>query len=190
VAAGLDTRAFRLPWRDGTRLFEIDLPGLISFKEAVLGVQKASPTCSRATVATDLRGDWASALAEAGFDPARPTAWLVEGLLMYLDTADSDALLRTISLLSAPGSTLALEHVNQAYVDLPQMQAVHARLQKVGAAWRSTNDDPVEWLQGHGWDAEVMPHAELAARHDRPVPSLCDPDKVGDARMWLVTARR
>ncbi|HEY5987547.1 MAG TPA: SAM-dependent methyltransferase, partial [Streptosporangiaceae bacterium] len=33
LAAGLDTRAFRLTWPDHLRLFELDLPGLLIFKE-------------------------------------------------------------------------------------------------------------------------------------------------------------
>jgi O-methyltransferase involved in polyketide biosynthesis len=35
-------------------------------------------------VEADLRDDWPAALQAAGFDRWQPTAWLAEGLLMYL----------------------------------------------------------------------------------------------------------
>ncbi|SFC70580.1 SAM-dependent methyltransferase [Streptomyces aidingensis] len=190
VAAGLDTRAFRLDWPDGTRLFEIDLPGLMAYKEAVLGVQGARPACDRTVVTADLRDDWPDRLTAAGFDPGRPTVWLIEGLMMYLTEDDNDRLLGRIGALSAPGSRLALEHVNRAYTELPDMRAVHERLRRVGASWVSTMEDPVGRLAGHGWRAAVTPQTELARRHGRPVPRLTDPQIVGDARMWLVSAER
>lgn len=187
VAAGLDTRAFRLDWPTDFPVFEIDLPGLLAFKDAVVGVQGAVPSCRRVVVPADLREDWTSALVEAGYDPAVPTAWLVEGLLMYLDQASSDMVLASIGGLSAAGSMLALEHVNQAYLDLPEMRAVQARLRQFNATWQSTCDDPVDWLATHGWNAAVTPQTDLAAQHARPVPPLT---VTGDARMWLVSAER
>jgi methyltransferase (TIGR00027 family) len=190
VAAGLDTRAFRLDWPDGFHLFEIDLPGLMAFKEAVLGVRQAEPSCDRTAVRADLRGNWPADLLTAGFDPQQPTAWLIEGLMMYLEPADNDRLLERIGTLSAPGSRLAIEHINQEYTELPQLKAVQERLRKVGAEWRSTVEDPCAWLGAHGWTAAVVPQTELAAQHGRPVPELTDPERVGAARMWLVEATR
>jgi methyltransferase (TIGR00027 family) len=43
LAAGLDTRAFRLGWPAGTRVFEVDLPDVLAFKEAVLARCGAAP---------------------------------------------------------------------------------------------------------------------------------------------------
>ncbi|MER6798560.1 SAM-dependent methyltransferase, partial [Amycolatopsis mediterranei] len=96
LAAGLDTRAFRLAWPDGTRLFELDLPEVLAFKDEVLGRHGAEPACARVVVPADLREDWAAALREAGFDPAVPTAWLAEGLLMYLTPEEAERLLTTV----------------------------------------------------------------------------------------------
>jgi methyltransferase (TIGR00027 family) len=36
LASGLDTRAFRLDWPDGFRLFELDQPKVLEFKDEVL----------------------------------------------------------------------------------------------------------------------------------------------------------
>lgn len=57
---------------------------MIEFKSTTTAALGAVPTTERRTVAIDLRFDWPSALAEAGFDPSEPTAWIAEGLLGYL----------------------------------------------------------------------------------------------------------
>jgi methyltransferase (TIGR00027 family) len=75
LAAGLDTRAFRLAWPKDTRVFEVDLPDVLAFKDTVLTAQGAVPRCARATVPADLRGDWTAALATAGFDHAQRRGW-------------------------------------------------------------------------------------------------------------------
>ncbi|WP_067831204.1 SAM-dependent methyltransferase [Actinomadura kijaniata] len=191
LAAGLDARAFRLDLPAGTRLFELDLPELVAFKEEVLAGLGARARCERTAVPVDLRGDWARALTAAGFDPGEPTAWLVEGLMTFLPQPANDRLLGELSELSAPGSGLALEHVNSAYRRLPQMRHAQERLARHGASWRSAVDDPAAWLAGHGWTAtEVTHQAEVAARLGRAVPEIYDPALVGDARIWLVAAER
>ncbi|WP_436756902.1 SAM-dependent methyltransferase [Streptosporangium sp. V21-05] len=190
LAAGLDTRAFRLDWPEGTRLFEVDLPGLVSFKERELAGRGARPTCDRTVVPADLSGDWSSPLLAAGLDPDEPIAWLIEGVLMYLTPRDGARVLGRVSELSAPGSRLAVEHVNRAYAELPQMRPAMSRLTSTQAAWRSAVEDPEAWLAGYGWRASVTHQADLARELGRPVPAMADPRAVGPARIWLVDALR
>lgn len=114
LAAGLDARAFRLSWPDGVRLFELDLPAVLAAKQRVLDDLPARPAGVRVPVAVDLRGDWPAALAAAGFDAGRPTAWLAEGLLVYLTAEDAAALLGAVGDCSAPGSRLACERGDTA----------------------------------------------------------------------------
>lgn len=46
-------------------------------------------------VAADLASpDWLDALEAAGFDPHKPTVWVAEGLLMYLEPGVVDAVLK------------------------------------------------------------------------------------------------
>jgi hypothetical protein len=66
LACGMDTRAFRLAWPTGTRVFEVDLPETLAFKDAVLTAHGAVASCDRKTVAADLRDDWPPALAAGG----------------------------------------------------------------------------------------------------------------------------
>ena len=93
VAAGLDSRAYRLEWPDGTTVFEVDLPKVLEFKARVLGERGATPKARRIEVAADLRTDWPTPLKAAGFDPHGASAWSVEGILPYLtDDAQRRAL--------------------------------------------------------------------------------------------------
>src|ERR1700680_4797006 len=84
LASGLDARAYRLPWPDGTVVYEIDQPTVIEFKAKTLSDLGANPTADLRAVAMDLRHDWPTALRGAGLDPAQPTAWSAEGLMPFL----------------------------------------------------------------------------------------------------------
>ncbi|HEX8866148.1 MAG TPA: SAM-dependent methyltransferase, partial [Lentzea sp.] len=112
LAAGLDARAFRLPWPPGARVFELDLPELLTFKEELIAATAVVAACTRVVVPIDLRDDWPTALIGAGFSPALPTAWIAEGLLQYLGEPDKKRLLDTIAGLSAPGSRFAFDHMD------------------------------------------------------------------------------
>ncbi|MFG3101335.1 SAM-dependent methyltransferase [Streptomyces sp. NPDC048182] len=113
LGAGLDTRAHRLDWPPGCTVHEIDTAEVLRFKQSVLDRTRATPKADRRPLAADLRGDWAEALCATatatGFDPAAPTAWLAEGLLLYLPAPAERALVAAVHRLSAPGSTLAYE---------------------------------------------------------------------------------
>jgi methyltransferase (TIGR00027 family) len=72
LAAGLDARAYRLPWPDGTTVYELDQPEVIEFKSKTLADLVAQPAAERRAIAIDLRNDWPKALLENGFDPPSP----------------------------------------------------------------------------------------------------------------------
>ena len=74
LAAGLDSRAWRLPWPDGVTVYELDQPRVLEFKASALGHEGAHPTCTLVEVPVDLRHDWPAALREAGFDANAPSA--------------------------------------------------------------------------------------------------------------------
>lgn len=79
LAAGLDTRAFRLPWPDDVRVFELDLPEVLTFKAQVLSRSGGAPRCVRTVLPVDLCSDWRGALAEAGHDLGRPPPGCLRG---------------------------------------------------------------------------------------------------------------
>ena len=121
LASGLDARGYRLPWPAGTVVFEVDQPGVIDFKVAALQSLGARPTAEIRNVGVDLREDWPAALAAQGFDPGRPTAWIAEGLLIYLPPDAQDRLFDHITALSPAGSRLATEFMPamDAFTDPP-----------------------------------------------------------------------
>ena len=77
LAAGLDTWAYRLPWPQGMRFFELDQAEVLAYKEQVLGMTGAKSAGARQSIAIDLSGDWQAALLKFGFDPAQPAAWML-----------------------------------------------------------------------------------------------------------------
>ncbi len=121
LASGLDARGYRLPWPAGTVVFEVDQPGVIDFKVSALQSLGARPTAEVRNVGVDLREDWPAALAAQGFDPGRPTAWIAEGLLIYLPPDAQDRLFDHITALSPAGSRLATEFMPamDAFTDPP-----------------------------------------------------------------------
>ena len=112
LASGLDSRAYRLQWPAGTTVYEIDQPKVLEYKAATLDrARRRTPSAERREVPIDLRFDWPKALREAGFDASVPTAWLAEGLLMYLPADAQDRLFEQVTELSAAGSRIAAETV-------------------------------------------------------------------------------
>jgi methyltransferase (TIGR00027 family) len=175
LAAGLDARAYRLPWPASTVVYEIDQPEVIAFKTTTLTGLGAEPTADRRTVAIDLRQDWPAALREAGFDPDRPTAWIAEGLLGYLPPDAQDRLLDNITALSAAGSRFATESI--AGRDDLDEEAIKERMKAVSARWREhgfdldmteliyfgDRNEAAEYLKSHGWQIIGRTNRELFA---------------------------
>jgi methyltransferase (TIGR00027 family) len=162
LGAGFDTRAFRLPWPPGVRCFELDTADVLASKEQVLAAQRAVPGCERITIPGDLRDDWPAALRAAGLRPDQPAVWVAEGLLVYLSPDDVDQLLDRVTSLSAPGSRLGLTSRSR----LPGDQSSPAVALRRSAA----PDDPVGWLAGHGWAAQLTGAREVLQAHGRAVP--------------------
>jgi methyltransferase (TIGR00027 family) len=170
LAAGLDSRAFRLAWPEGTRVFELDLPPVIAFKERVLREEGAVPACERSVLAADLRGDWPQVLKSAEFDPAARTAWLIEGLLVYLAAEQADTVLSTVTELSAAGSRLSLTEGRTPSRPITGIGS-DERLRALADLWKGGLGEPAaDWLARHGWQVTLHGKDELELAYDRPVP--------------------
>ncbi|WAC90677.1 class I SAM-dependent methyltransferase [Mycobacterium sp. Aquia_213] len=203
LASGLDARAYRLPWPDGTTVFEIDQSQVIEFKTATLAELGATPTADRRAVPVDLRHDWPAALRAAGLDPGKPTAWSAEGLLPFLPPEAQDRLLDNITELSAPGSQLATENVQGAG---DAVETMADRMREVTEQWREhgfdiemtdlwyagDRNDVVEYLRSHDWQTAASGVADLAANYGISLPPRpAAPDKEGTlSALQYVTATR
>ncbi|MCV7381389.1 SAM-dependent methyltransferase [Mycobacterium alsense] len=163
IAAGLDSRAYRLDWPDGTTVFEVDLPKVLEFKSRVLGERGATPKARRVEVAADLRTEWSRTLEAGGFDTETPSAFSVEGVLPYLTDEAQNTLFTRISGLSAPGSRIAIGALGSR-LDREQLSALetdHPGVNMSGdvdfsALTYEPTIDPAESLAAHGWAVEPV----------------------------------
>jgi methyltransferase (TIGR00027 family) len=184
LAAGLDSRAYRLQWPAGTTVFEIDQPKVLEYKTSTLDAHGAQPQARRVPVPVDLRNDWPAALADAGFDATAPTAWLAEGLLPYLPAEAQDRLFQLVTAHSAAGSRIAVEAFS---MDLTA-QADHQRIARRERSARmrelsgididvdtltyadGNRADAAGWLADHGWRVDAVPSEVEMTRLGRPAP--------------------
>ncbi|GAB2650842.1 SAM-dependent methyltransferase [Prescottella soli] len=191
LAAGLDVRAYRLDWPAGTTLYELDAPKVLSFKDGVLAANDAHPRADRRVVAVDLREGWAVPLREKGFDRSRPSAWLAEGLLPFLPNAAKERLFRFVTDLSAPGSRLEVEHVDDVRSLLQEDQFRHMSERfgiDMATLWPDEEDfGPAAWLTDHGWEVDVVRSADVAERWGR---TLENPDQDPMRSSVFITAVR
>ena len=172
MAAGLDARAYRLPWPADTVVYEVDLPEVIEFKTATLGKLGAEPRAERRTVGVDLRDDWPAALRSAGFDPHAATTWSAEGLVVYLPTQAQDALFDNITALSIAGSQLACEFVPDTGVFADERwRTHHERMSELGFDIDFNElvyqAEPHHRVPGPPWLAGFAPHGRTTARRQR-----------------------
>lgn len=189
VAAGMDTRAFRFVWPEGTRFFELDQPELFAQKEQLLSSAGASPSCWRQTIGVDLRNPWADTLCQAGFDPLQRSVWLLEGLLYYLPDVSVLRLLDVITTLSASESRLGFNVVNSDHLTAPEYRDLIEALEKAGVPWLSSMDEPEIVLAERGWSASATQEEEGVKFSPWPHP-ITPRSTLGAPRGFLVTATR
>ena len=191
VTTGMDTRAFRLAWPEGTRLFELDQPELLAQKEQLLSSAGASPTCWRQILGIDLRDFyWADALCQAGFDPLQRSVWLLEGLLYHLPESSALHLINVITALSAAESRLGFNIMNHDLLTSPLHRALIESLEKAGIPVTFTMDEPEVVLAERGWSAIAVQNGEKDANFGR-WPHPIAPRSVPEVpRSFLVTATR
>jgi methyltransferase (TIGR00027 family) len=188
LGAGLDARAWRMPWISGSVVYEIDQPEVLEFKAEALRAHGAEPTARYVAVPVDLREDWPKALQEAGFEPAEPAAWSAEGLLPYLPAQGQDRLFEQIHALSVPSSRIAVEAFGADFFDGEYLAARREQMRRLqGESGDDSADvedlwfieertDVAGWLTERGWDVTSISAAELMDRYDR-----CGADEDRDA---------
>ena len=114
LGAGLDGRAWRMPELSGVTVFEVDHPDSQRVKRARVATLAQAAREVRFVPVDFTRGSLDCMLAAAGHDPARPTTWIWEGVVMYLNPADVEATLAIIERRSAAGSRLIVAYHSPA----------------------------------------------------------------------------
>jgi methyltransferase (TIGR00027 family) len=188
MAAGMDTRAFRLTWPEGTHFFELDQSPVLHSKEEILQSAGAVPTCKRTTIEADLSGPWEKKLTEAGFDPKGRSGWLLEGFLFYLPERIIAGLLDRVTTLASQASWMGFDIVNRIMLTHPLTREWVEMQAKSGAPWLGTMEDPVGVLGALGWEASLSQAGQEDANHGRwPFPIF--PTMMPDfPHNWFVTA--
>jgi methyltransferase (TIGR00027 family) len=199
LAAGLDSRAYRLAWPAATTIFELDRPQVLDFKGEVLNEHGAQPRAERREIAVDLREDWPQALRDSGFDPAKPSAWIAEGLLIYLPAGAQEQLFTGIDSLAGHGSHVAIEDGAPLKPD-----EFEAKVEEERAAIASGEEQrpffqlvyneqharAAEWFDQRGWTALGTPLTDYLREAGRPVPGPETEAGPMIARITLVSAVR
>jgi methyltransferase (TIGR00027 family) len=188
LAAGMDARAYRLPWQAGTTVYEVDQPQVIAIKDERLAGEKAR--CLRIAVGIDLAEDWPNTLQSQGFSASSRTVWLIEGLLQYINASDVETLFARIDALSAPGSVLLYDIVGTTLMEAAFLQPTLEFMRQLGAPWTFSTDTPAALVEGRGWTATVTDVAEPGNSWNRWAHPVVPLNVPGVPRGYFVEATK
>jgi methyltransferase (TIGR00027 family) len=168
LAAGLDTRPYRLQLPSTLRWIEVDLPGILDYKEAKLAGQK--PACLLERVRLDLSdASGRDALFSRVDASAKRVLVLTEGLLVYLPSqaviglAKDLASRRTFQYwLIDIASPVLLKWLNQRFGKTLALAGVQMQFAPAEGA---------DFFAPHGWEIdEFRPTGVEARRLNRNLP--------------------
>lgn len=199
LGSGLDTRPYRLWWPRGTTVYEIDRPEVLEFKADVLRGLGATLTANRCAVGIDLRRDWLAALRRVGFDPARPTCWIAEQLLVgYLPPDAQKRLLNDVTQVSVAGSRFAADHMptwttrqmeaGRAFVDGWRRHGLDVDL--AGLTYSGEYRYVPEQLRTHGWEVVERNVVDLLGAMGLPELWRGGPDDLAVIPGYVTATRR
>lgn len=166
LAAGLDARPYRMKLPPSLQWIEVDLPGILAYKEEILAGEK--PTCALERIRLDLADVNARhALFSNLNQRAKKILVLTEGLLIYLNTEEVAALARDLATglsfqrwimdLSSPGLLKMMQ------------KTTGKRLSEIGAPFKFAPAEGPEFFSQHGWEPmEVKGMLKTAAQFKRP----------------------
>lgn len=162
LAAGMDTRPYRLDLPAEFPWLEADLPGLVAEKDRLLSNE--TPRCALTRRAVDLADPEArQAFLDEALAGARKALVLTEGLTMYLHEPDVIGL---AAALHRPEIAWWVADLNNEAV----LKRMHRATRKmlVNAPWHFGPRDPLAYFAHLGWTAvDVESIFELAHRHHR-----------------------
>lgn len=189
----------RTKYFDGTTVFELDRPQVLDFKREVLASHGAQPRALRREIAVDLRDDWPQALRDSGFDAAAPSAWIAEGLLIYLPATAQERLFTGIDALAGRRSHVAVEDgapmgpdeyaakVEEERAAIAEGAEEHPFFQLV---YNERCAPAAEWFGERGWTAVATLLNDYLEAVGRPVPGPESEAGPMFARNTLVSAAR
>jgi methyltransferase (TIGR00027 family) len=169
LAAGLDTRPYRLDLPSDLTWVEADLPGLLAEKTRLLAGHP--PRCRLTRSAVDLADQRArEAFLDEALAGAGKALVLTEGLLMYLDDGDVVALSRSFTR----------PEVNWWLLDfagpgLKRMMNKKMAGMLANAPFRFAPENGVAFFEGLGWRTVEVQWLYTAAQRFRRLPTMMRP---------------
>lgn len=168
LAAGLDSRPYRLDLPSELRWLEVDLPGILDYKAELLDGER--PRCRLERLACDLT-DQTARLHLLQELPDLPTLVLTEGLLAYLAGDDVAALGKDLSgrpqlrwwLMDLPGPL---------FVQWGNRGGVGRHLAQANTPFRFGPEEGPGFFRPLGWEPVEVSSLWLDARRLRREPSL------------------
>lgn len=157
LGAGMDTRAFRLPWHPQTYIYELDRTEVIQYKESILN--KIPSKCYRRCIETDIRGAWSDLLLSQGYQLEVPSVWIMEGFIYYLSETEVHELLKIISQLSTSGSWILADMLNSFFIS--------HKTGDLSEYWKYGCDHPEKLFSTYNWDTSVVQAGEEEASYGR-----------------------
>lgn len=184
LGSGLDGRGFRLDFGSGAKLFEVDRPSVVEVKEDLVAQSGLAPTVERRVVASDLADDWLRALQGKGFRADLPSAWLAEGLFVYLPDELGLRVIEGITAASESGSRIGVtvRRTASSVVD----DSAADPFADVRKLWRS-DVDVAQHVDAAGWDCELSDTREVLVARGR---SLSETDGAQESATLLSGVRR
>ena len=147
LGAGYDARAYGPLVPEGVDCFELDQPGTQELKRSSLrdaGIEAPGVTF----VPVDFsRDDAFEKLVASGYDPGRKTAFLWEGVTLYLGEDDVRKTLRGVREHSAPGSVVVADVYGERFVRLARGKAARKTLEYTDEGVAFGLDFGTDWEQ-------------------------------------------
>jgi methyltransferase (TIGR00027 family) len=165
LAAGLDTRPYRLELPSTLQWIEADLPPIIEEKEHVLG--DAQPHCRLQRIKIDLKDSAQRiALLQDAAASAAPVLVITEGLLVYLDEIEVRALAADL---------LAQDYIRWWVIDLAspailQMMRKQMGAQLANSPMKFAPPNGVAYFEAMGWKVTEMRSILRAAAEYKRLP--------------------
>ncbi|MFI6867726.1 class I SAM-dependent methyltransferase [Nocardia sp. NPDC050406] len=169
LAAGMDTRPYRLDLPAELTWIEADLPALIAEKDALLADE--TPRCALTRTAVDLADPQArQRFLDEALAGAQRALVLTEGLIYYLSDDDVTSL----------AAALARPEIAWWAVDVNN-KAIVKRISKAttellaNAPWQFGPVDPLRFFADLGWTADEVEHLAWAAHRFHRLPWFMKP---------------
>lgn len=166
LAAGLDARPYRMKLPASLQWIEVDLSGILAYKEEILAGEK--PTCALERVRVDLADVNARRTLFASLNQrASKILVITEGLLIYLSPEEVAALAKDLG----SGANLQRWIMDLSSPGLLKMmqKTTGKRLSEIGAPFKFAPAEGPAFFSPHGWEPmEVRSMLKTATKFKRP----------------------